>query len=135
MRNSLITATVIVAVTALTGVAHAGDSQGFEEYCKGSLTQFKNHRIGVLHNNEPNPVLCLVKKSEQNKVLAACSLGHYCKIEGRWDFCDDGFSGTSSSGVYKWKEGGPGCVVALTVSSADPDPNHPSRPDPHVEGF
>jgi hypothetical protein len=90
-----------VCLLALCGAAHAGDPQGFEEYCTGSLTQFKNQRIGILHNNEPNPVLCLVKKSEQNKVLATCSLGHYCKIEGNWDFCDDGQSGSSSSSIWK----------------------------------
>jgi hypothetical protein len=51
---------------------------------------------GILHRNQNGlwfefrpEGMCEINKSEEKKVLAVCSAGHYCKVEGQVDDCKD----------------------------------------------
>ncbi len=61
--------------------------------------QSADHCAGILHKDQngirfgggrgEDEGICVIDKSEEKKVLAVCSIEHYCKVKGQVDDCKD----------------------------------------------
>ncbi len=55
--------------------------------------------FGILHNDtkgmrfgggrNEDEGICVIKKTDESKVLAVCSIGHFCRVKGLVDDCND----------------------------------------------
>jgi hypothetical protein len=75
----LVTAALLVVLAAPASAAPKAGT------CEGILHRNQN---GLWFEFRPEGV-CEINKSEEKKVLAVCSAGHYCKVEGQVDDCKD----------------------------------------------
>jgi hypothetical protein len=68
----------VLSVGLLTSPAYA-------EQCSGRLTVDRGELILTTKGED----ICVIGKSDESKVLAGCSLGHYCVVTGTVDYCKD----------------------------------------------
>jgi hypothetical protein len=82
-----------ILIEALT---KAQKEAAHDEAAGGANARPKSACEGILRHNQngfwidvPPEGACEINKDEENKVLAACNVGHYCKIEGELQDCED----------------------------------------------
>jgi hypothetical protein len=76
---------LLVVALAVATSASAQSSDGRQE-CKGILRQ---DRSGGLFFQVPPEGLCEIKPSQKGKVLATCTPGRFCRVEGMVEDCKD----------------------------------------------
>jgi hypothetical protein len=82
----------IVLLSALVmgylGVVDIALAEPQNDQCKGILHSDQNGlRFGGGIGEDEG--ICVINKSEEAKVLAVCSVGHFCKVGGSVDDCKD----------------------------------------------
>jgi hypothetical protein len=97
-RETILFAALLTAV-ALSGTATPAVAGPLKEStavaqqdkideCKGILHQ---KQYGLEFGGDPGEEegVCVINKSEEQKVLEVCSSGHYCQVEGVVEYCKD----------------------------------------------
>jgi hypothetical protein len=76
---------IVVGLLAVATSASAEHSYGRQE-CKGILRQDRDGRISF---QVPPEGLCEINPSQESKVLATCTPGQFCRVEGISESCKD----------------------------------------------
>jgi hypothetical protein len=79
---------LVVLIAGYFGYADTAAAEPQAYQCAGILHKDQNG-ISFGGGKGEDEGICVINKSEEKKVLAICSVGHYCKVRGQVDLCKD----------------------------------------------
>ena len=87
-RKRLMAVFVAMATTLLVASPDVAEARPRADACSGILHSTKTGlRLGGGRGESEG--ICLIRKADESKVLAACSVERRCRIEGMFDECKD----------------------------------------------